>query len=198
MSQDLTLRLGTAAVLATGTAISVIYRARADREGGALPAAPPRDQPSVAFRIAASLLIWGTLIATLAIPGRLGALVLPVPLGLRWLGLGVGAAAVPLILWVMRSIGNNVSPSSATREGATLVTHGPYRYVRHPLYTVGLLMFLGLALAAQSLWLLVIVALIAGWLPSRVRHEERSLIAAHGNAYRDYIRTTGRFLPRIR
>lgn len=197
MTQDLILRLATAAVLVAGLAISIVYRARADREGGALPETPPGDQPSVAFRIVASLLIWGTLAATLAIPGRLGFLVLPLPSGLRWLGLGVGAAAVLLVLWVMRSIGSNVSPSSATREGATLVTHGPYRFVRHPLYTVGVLMLLGLGLAAQSLGLLIVVASIALWLPSRVGHEERHLIAAHGDAYRDYIQTTGRFLPRL-
>ncbi|MGE0552788.1 MAG: isoprenylcysteine carboxylmethyltransferase family protein [Gemmatimonadales bacterium] len=197
MTQDLTLRLATAAVLISGLAISIVYRARADREGGALPQTPPGDQPSVALRIVASVLIWGTLVATLAIPGRLGFLVLPLPLVLRWLGLGVGAAAVLLVLWVMRSIGSNVSPSSATRQGATLVTHGPYRFVRHPLYTVGVLMLLGLGLAAQSLGLLIVVASIALWLPSRVRHEERHLLAAHGDAYRHYIQTTGRFLPRL-
>jgi len=197
MTQDLFLRLAAAAVLVSGLAISIVYRARADREGGALPETPPSDQPSVAFRLVASLLIWGTLVATLAIPGRLGFLVLPLPLGLRWLGLGLGAAAVLLVLWVMRSIGSNVSPSSAAREGASLVTHGPYRFVRHPLYTVGVLMLLGLALAAQSLALLIVLASIALWLPRRVGHEERHLIAAHGDAYRDYIRTTGRFLPRL-
>ncbi|MEZ4587640.1 MAG: methyltransferase [Gemmatimonadales bacterium] len=46
--------------------------------------------------------------------------------------------------------------------------------MRHPLYTVGVLMLLGLALAAQSLALLILLASIALWLPSRVEgHEER-------------------------
>lgn len=144
------------------------------------------------------MIIWGTLLASIAVPGRVPWLIVSLPLPVRVAGLAIGLLGPPLLLWVMRSIGTNVSESSATRAGARLVTRGPYRFVRHPLYTVGTMMFFGLALAVQSAGLLVIVGLIGLWLPGRARHEERHLLASYGDAYRDYMRVTGRFLPRPR
>ena len=52
----------------------------------------------------------------------------------RWCGVVLGAAAAGLIIWTFRSLGHNLTDTVVTRRDATLVTHGPYRWVRHPFY----------------------------------------------------------------
>jgi protein-S-isoprenylcysteine O-methyltransferase Ste14 len=105
--------------------------------------------------------------------------------------------AVPLIYWVYISLGLNVSPTQSTREGATLVTHGPYHWVRHPLYTVGTMAYLGIGLVT-ALWP-VLVGLLAPmiFLALRTPKEEARLIETFGEAYRQYMARTGRYMPRL-
>jgi len=108
------------------------------------------------------------------------------------------AACIPLIYWLFRSLGLNVTPTVAIRKTHTLVTHGPYRWVRHPLYSTGLLFFLGLSLLAAN-WFIAL-AILAGFtaLTLRTPHEEARLIGKFGDEYRSYMRATGRYFPRLR
>ena len=82
------------------------------------------------------------------------------------------------------------------REQATLVTTGPYRWIRHPMYTAALTLGVAATLitanAVMAIGGLGMFALLA----ARSRTEERRLIEKFGDAYRDYQRRTGRFLPR--
>ena len=56
---------------------------------------------------------------------------------LRWIGAFLGLFAVPpLLFWTFRSLGKNLTDTVVTRREHTLVTHGPYRWVRHPFYDV--------------------------------------------------------------
>ena len=57
------------------------------------------------------------------------------PEWMQWVGVILGAASIPLILWVQRTLGSNFSTRLHVREEHTLVTDGPYRWVRHPMYT---------------------------------------------------------------
>jgi protein-S-isoprenylcysteine O-methyltransferase Ste14 len=110
---------------------------------------------------------------------------------------GLGILCDGLILWVFRSLGNSITPTVQTRAEHRLVTSGPYRYVRHPLYTVGTLFFLALALMADS-WFIALMALLALIpLTLRIPNEEAHLIAKFGEEYRTYMRTTGMLLPRL-
>jgi protein-S-isoprenylcysteine O-methyltransferase Ste14 len=197
MTLDLFFRLAALVVFIAAFFISGFYRARAERQGGALPAGRPPDQPSIPVRLLMAVLIWGTLLVSLALPEEVPWLIVVLPSGLRWLGLAAAVSALPLIWWTMRSLGNNVSASTATREGATLVTRGPYRFVRHPLYSVGTYAFVGLALLLQSLGLMIILVPLVAWLPWRARHEEGRLLDSYGERYREYMGSTGRFLPRL-
>jgi protein-S-isoprenylcysteine O-methyltransferase Ste14 len=54
------------------------------------------------------------------------------PTWLRLLAVGVGAVDTVLVLWMYRALGINVSPVEEAREIATLITTGPYRWIRHP------------------------------------------------------------------
>ena len=79
-----------------------------------------------------------------------------------------------------------------------LVTHGPYRWVRHPLYGTGLSLFLAVGLMAAS-WFILLLTVIVGVLVLAVviPAEERNLVEAFGDDYREMRRRTGRLLPRL-
>jgi protein-S-isoprenylcysteine O-methyltransferase Ste14 len=52
--------------------------------------------------------------------------------------------------WLFSSIGSSITQTVATKKDHELITHGPYGWVRHPLYSVGTLMFMALALVAAN------------------------------------------------
>ncbi len=120
----------------------------------------------------------------------------PLPDWLRWSGLALAILSVPLMYWTLSNLGKNLTNTVVTRTGATLVTSGPYRWIRHPFYVVT-----GLAMAAASLlsanWLIALdsVAVFA-LLSVRTAHEEQKLVEKFGDDYRAYMATTGRFFPK--
>jgi protein-S-isoprenylcysteine O-methyltransferase Ste14 len=84
-----------------------------------------------------------------------------------------------------------------TRREHTLVTHGPYRYVRHPFYDAVALAVVANGLAAAN-WFLLLGGLLAiALIVLRTSREEERLLARFGDSYRVYRARTGRFLPKI-
>jgi protein-S-isoprenylcysteine O-methyltransferase Ste14 len=134
----------------------------------------------------------------LAAPGVVSWSLVELPLWLRAAGAFVGLAVVPpLIVWAQNALGTNVTTTVITREHHQLVTHGPYRYVRHPLYVLGLLLYLSLAAISGS-WVLG-GAVVAGFALVAVRtgKEEAMLFERFGDEYRQYRDRTGKFLPMV-
>jgi protein-S-isoprenylcysteine O-methyltransferase Ste14 len=196
MTLDLFFRVACGVILLAAFATSGYYRAQADRLGGPLPPRPAGL--SVPSRVAAGMVKLALLLTPMVAPGAVPWMLLALPDAGRWAGLLLGLALVPFIRWTMRSLGTNVSPSTDQRRGATLVTHGPYRRIRHPIYTAGVTAFIAAGLMLRSWVPLALAALFVAWLPFRVRSEESRLLATFGDAYREYMGTTGRFLPRFR
>ena len=97
------------------------------------------------------------------------------------------------------SIGDNISETVLTKRTHQLVTHGPYRWIRHPLYAFALLELFSLALLADS-WFLFsfpcIVFVVFRWFV--IPREEANLIKVFGEAYEEYRRRTGALVPRLR
>ncbi|MBA3532797.1 MAG: isoprenylcysteine carboxylmethyltransferase family protein [Ardenticatenales bacterium] len=117
---------------------------------------------------------------------------------LRWVGVGLAALTVGLFLWVHQSLGRNWAMPLEQRAGQGLVTHGPYRWVRHPMYTTLTLWAIAFfLLSANALVGLAWLGLMVLVLPL-VGREEAELGARFGEAYRIYQQQTGRFLPRWR
>jgi protein-S-isoprenylcysteine O-methyltransferase Ste14 len=109
-----------------------------------------------------------------------------------WLSIVVGSAiAIPGI--VLRALA-----SGHVKKNEELTTTGPYAYVRNPLYLGSLIMAFGLAIAARSLWVLLVmlVMFVVIYLPV-IRHEEAYLLAVFAN-FDDYARNVPRLLPRWR
>jgi protein-S-isoprenylcysteine O-methyltransferase Ste14 len=103
---------------------------------------------------------------------------------------------VPSVYWVLTTLGSNVSETVLTKPGHRLVTTGPYRWVRHPLYTTAIALFLGIGLMAANWFILLwtVVAAIAVRLVV-IPREEAQLVAAFGEDYRRYRRDTDALLP---
>jgi protein-S-isoprenylcysteine O-methyltransferase Ste14 len=123
---------------------------------------------------------------------------LPTPTWSRWIGVALGVVAMPLFIWTHHALGKNWSADLVIKEEHTLITSGPYRWVRHPMYTS----FFGLSLAFFLLsanWVIGLAGLATSVLgAARVDKEEALMIEEFGDEYRAYMQRTGRFLPRIR
>jgi protein-S-isoprenylcysteine O-methyltransferase Ste14 len=122
---------------------------------------------------------------------------LALPSWLRWIGGAIGVLVVPpLLFWVMHSLGRNLTDTVVTRREHTPVTHGPYRWVRHPFYVVGFLGLFAVTLMAANWFLALVGAVVVALLVYRTRAEEAKLIERFGDEYRVYRERTGAFLPR--
>jgi len=104
--------------------------------------------------------------------------------------------AMVLIAWVM--VVNPFAETSVriqTDRGHTVVTSGPYRLVRHPMYLGAILMYTATSLVWGSVWALVLAALIAGLMIWRTTREDRTLLQELAG-YEEYSsRTRYRLLP---
>jgi protein-S-isoprenylcysteine O-methyltransferase Ste14 len=128
-------------------------------------------------------------------PARMAWSSLPLPIWLRWTGIAIGIPAGGLLVWTLVNLGRNLTDTVVTRKAHTLVTKGPYRWVRHPFYDAVALSVLANALAAANWFLLVTGALLMIMIVMRTRKEEEHLVMRFGDDYRDYMKRTGRFLP---
>ncbi len=138
------------------------------------------------------------LIAFLIRPSSMAWSSLPLPGWLRWAGAGLGVITAGLLFWTLRTLGHNLTDTVVTRRSASLVTHGPYHWVRHPFYVAFALAATANALVAAN-WFLAVTGLGAFLLLAiRSRVEERNLVARFGGDYEAYIQRTGRFMPRFR
>ncbi len=118
---------------------------------------------------------------------------------LQVVGVGLWALGISLGLWAAQAIGG-YGAFSGVASDHRLISHGPYRYVRHPIYTAMIAIAVGTALVFRSYLMLGVAAM------STVSHlwwatgEEKLLGSPEGlgDSYRSYASRTGRFLPRIR
>jgi protein-S-isoprenylcysteine O-methyltransferase Ste14 len=111
-------------------------------------------------------------------------------MGLELLGFALGLWA--LVTMSVRNL--NILPD--IHVGSRLVTHGPYRYIRHPMYSALLLVTLALLLDAFSMERVIIWGILAGDLWIKLNYEEQLLIR-HFGEYKDYQRQTKRLIPFI-
>ena len=182
-------------VFAATLSVSAWQRSRAHREKAAIPRGS-EAQDLIVGRLVVALPLFGGVLAYLVSPRLMAWASVDLPIWLRWAGTVLGAATVPTVYWVLSTLGSNVSETVLTKERHELVTAGPYRWVRHPLYTTGIALFLSVGLMAANAFLLVwtVVALL-GILLVVVPREETALVRRFGDEYRTYRARTGSLLP---
>lgn len=141
-----------------------------------------------------------SIVATLAFmirPDSMAWSQLPLPTAIRWCGVSVGVATAALFIGVLRSIGDNITDTVVTRKQHQLICHGPYRYVRHPLYSATFLYSMACGLVTAN-WFITVTGLAAfTLLLIRSKTEERFLIERFGDDYRQYKERTGSVFPKL-
>jgi protein-S-isoprenylcysteine O-methyltransferase Ste14 len=184
-------------VLVLTFSISAYFRKQA-RDSGEVIERREEGSAVLVLRMVLALPLLLSLILYIVYPQAMDWAKILLPLWLRALAAVVAILCVPLIYWVFRSIGDNISETVLTKSDHQLVTEGPYRWVRHPLYASALLLLLSLSLVASNWFLLgyVVLALVVFRLLVIPAEEER-LIEAFGEAYQEYQGHTGALAPKI-
>jgi len=112
-----------------------------------------------------------------------------------WPGLALVALAIGFMIWGRRTLaaaGTNINPARPT---TAIVTTGPYRFSRNPLYVGLTLLYLGLTLAVNTWWgMVVLVPLLATMHRGVVLREEHYLEKKFGESYRQYCARVRRYL----
>lgn len=112
-----------------------------------------------------------------------------------WLGLALTAAGIGFALWARLWIGQNWSSTITIKEQHELIQTGPYRLVRHPIYSGLLLAFLGTAIVHGEVRGLIGFPLaVVGW-GFKLRMEESFMVQQFGNAYLDYKQRVKALVP---
>lgn len=190
-------RILAAILLFAGVGISSYYRRKADRDTG--EKISRRVDGSVMMTVikVAGIFLWFSPLIYLLNPRWMDWSKMGLPESLRWVGVLLGVLCVAGIYWLFSSIGTGITPTSATREQHRLVTHGPYRWVRHPLYTIGSSLFIAFGMMADN-WFIAVLGILA-FIAMAVRtpKEEANLIEKFGDEYREYMKRTGRFFPKF-
>ena len=182
-------------VFVAAIGVSAQLRRKARQSGGTIPrsAEPPG---LILGRLVIALPLFGGVVAYLANPGWMAWASFGVPPWIRWAGAALGLLVIPSAYWVLSNLGENVSETVLTKAKQRLVTTGPYRWVRHPLYTVGIGLFVSVGLMAAN-WFILLwagLALVAIRLVV-IPREEAHLVAMFGNDYRRYRSRTGALVP---
>ena len=185
------------AVFGANIAISAYFRWKARQDGETISRG---DEGAflVILRLVFALPLFLAILTYLINPAWMAWSSVAVPVWVRWMGAGLGIAIVPLMYWVFSTIGRNISETVLTKETHELVTDGPYRWVRHPLYTVATLLLTSLSLITAN-WFIGLMTVLAISMIGLVviPREEANLIEAFGDDYRAYQKRTGRVLPRL-
>jgi len=158
-------------------------------------AAPTKTSESVSSRQLHQLLMYGALaLAFFRLPG-LGHRWLPMAFYIIPLGLAIHISSILLAVWARRYLGRNWSGEITAKVDHRLIRTGPYRIVRHPIYSAMLGMFLGTAIVSGELHGLLAVVIIAAAYWRKIRLEEQHLRSVFGAEYDDYRRKSWALIP---
>lgn len=113
---------------------------------------------------------------------------------LAWLGVLMTVSGGLLIVWGFMSLGDALTPFPRPLADATLRRSGPYRFMRHPIYSGVMLASLGWALWWLSVGGAVCALLLGVFFDRKARHEEDWLRQQY-NDYADYARAVKKFIP---
>ena len=139
-----------------------------------------------------------SILAYLVMPGMLQFAHVALPQWLRWCGLPLGLAALVLMNTSDRTLGRNFSVAIEIQQDHRLITDGPYRLIRHPIYAA--VMLLGVSLSLLSADAAVFFCWCVWTIPVfayRIRQEERLMEKHFGSQYKDYCQSTRRVIPGV-
>jgi protein-S-isoprenylcysteine O-methyltransferase Ste14 len=121
----------------------------------------------------------------------------PAYAGLRWLAAAVAVGCLALTARCWARMGTAWRMDVGLDAPSELITDGPFRRIRHPIYAFSILLVLCSAVVLPTTPMLVVAAVEIALYYAKARNEERHMLASHGDAYARYVGRTGRFLPRF-
>lgn len=116
----------------------------------------------------------------------------------RWVGIiGFGFGLI-LFWWVHKTLGKNWSPILEIRKNHKLITNGPYKYIRHPMYTQIWIWVICQWLILSN-WVVGLVGILTWTIlyVIRIPEEEKMMVEEFGQEYEDYMRKTKKIIPWI-
>jgi protein-S-isoprenylcysteine O-methyltransferase Ste14 len=159
-----------------------------------------RDESGTASRLSALLSLVALASSAIYIfyPNWVAWVGFSLPTWVRWAGIPIALIGFVLIEAAQKALGSNWSDTPVFTKEQTLSTNGPYRSIRHPIYTAFLLI-LSAPLLLSANWLLGLAWIIGTYVDvsSRSRYEEGLLLEQFGDDYAAYLTTSGRFLPKF-
>jgi protein-S-isoprenylcysteine O-methyltransferase Ste14 len=115
--------------------------------------------------------------------------------GMRLLGGMLVITALSIDLWAMKTLSDGSTTIMPHRGSSYLVTQGPFRYSRNPIYVANILLMAGLALFFANIWLLLLAPVNAILTQTlAIKREESHLIALFGYEYEAYCRRVRRWI----
>ncbi len=153
----------------------------------------------LAARVPWMLALFAAIVAWIAHPPLLAFSAIPLNDAARIPGIVLGAAADIGLFWTMASLGHNISTTLSLGRKHELVTYGPYRYVRHPMYGLGIVLSAALSLVSAN-WLIGLLGISfqAFVMIARTPLEEKMLAGRFGFEYVNYCLKTGKYFPKPR
>jgi len=150
---------------------------------------------ALAHRLPVGLGWW--LLAYPLLPPPMNFVVIPRTDWGRLIGVVICASGLGVTIWARRTLAGNWSSDVTFKQGHELVRTGPYRYVRHPIYTGLLIMSLGSAIEIGRLhcWLSIALTGIGFWI--KLCQEERLLLRHFPDAYAGYRQQVKALVPFI-
>jgi protein-S-isoprenylcysteine O-methyltransferase Ste14 len=117
---------------------------------------------------------------------------------LRWVGVGIAICGFALLQWAQVTLGKSWSDIPRMMTDQTLITSGPYRFIRHPIYSAFILI-LGSTFFISANWLIGIawIGMTVLEVFSRIGFEENLMIEYFGTQYLEYMKRTGQLLPKV-
>jgi protein-S-isoprenylcysteine O-methyltransferase Ste14 len=190
------VRSALIAIGLTFFAVGMYHRIRSARSGESLDRTKEGWPILIGMRLA-GFITFGSTAAWIWNPAWFAWAAFPVPEWGRWIGVAGFFFGITWLIWMFVSLGANLTDTVVTRRNAYFVDHGPYHYVRNPMY-LGILI-VGASLGpALGTWLVPLAATGMFWiLAKRTRIEEAYLMERFGDQYRNYMARVGRFFPRF-
>lgn len=182
-----TLRMSLAAAL---WIILTIYWTAAAKNA----ATAKRTESLESRRLHQSMLWASLLLLFVPVPGLRGRFV-PLRSATVVAGFIVQAGSFFLAMWARRYLGRNWSGAISANVDHQLIRTGPYRLLRHPIYSGLIGMYIGTALVSGELHALIAVVIVVAAYWRKIRMEERHLVMLFGAEYDDYRRRSWALLP---
>ena len=123
---------------------------------------------------------------------------MPFPVWLRWFGVALGFLSVPFLAWVHYVLDRSWSVTLKLHANHKLLTSGPYKRIRHPMYTVLIVYMLSWVLVSANFLFLIYYVFSVFLIVVRIPNEERMMMEKFGEEYRIYMKHTGLLLPHFR